>query len=564
MKFHKFIPVISAMVFLCGCMQNNNLNRSSNPFAPSSSELQISSETKPPYVPEISMWTGFGKDYNGEILRVVNQYNEDHEGDAHITHVSQNNYSKLFINVSNSIDGRTYPHLVNGYPDHFAEYCHKGVMIPLNRYIENYNQTHNTNLMDDFYAQYTKENAEIRYDSVSREGYIMGLPFNKSTEVIVCNGFLADYIRDVDPSIIKLPETWQELATIGPKIVEAMKTNKYGMAITDSNAKLLIGTVSDGHASNFRISSASQLEDAGLNAGEKILQDVSRIAPYSFRVLGYDSPDNAFITMLRQWGAKYTEFSADIFFNNHEYGYATFWDDANKAKTLEGLKYWKDLYDANLIGLPYDWNLTNFCTDAFEEGNCLFSICSSGTLSNSTDPSKRIEVRPVLYYNDGARTSKAVISQGTSLGLMNQFSSKDHKEAEQQAAFDAMVELCTGERQASWVTATGYFPASKSAFNSVSYQALLNDTNPSALRKMYQLAGRVNHDVYDDQGWVKFVDPGFLGSNEIRTAIRYVLRNVFTLNYSSGHEGDAADMNAKITNYMNDLWSRDIDPNNKR
>ena len=514
---------------------------------------------------ELSMWTGFGKDYTGEIEKVVNKYNEDKSGSVHVTHTTQNNYNKLEQNISNSIDGRTFPHFANGYPDHFAEYCHKGVMIPLDKYIENYNKAHNTNLMADFFEQYTRENATIRYDSVSRQGYIMGLPFNKSTEVIVCNGFLADYIQTVDPTITKLPETWQELATIGPKIVDAMKEKKYdGMALTDSNAKFLVGKVVDGHATAFKISSASKKEDVVLGEGEKVLQDVSQVAASSFRVLGYDSADNAFITMLHQWGAKYTEFSVDIYFDNHEYGYATFWDDANKAKTLEGLKYWKDLYDANLIGLPGDWNLTNFCTDAFEAGNCLFSTGSSGGLSNSTDPNKRIEVLPVLYYKDSSRTSKAVISQGTSLGLFNQFSSKDKKEAEQQAAFDAMVELCTGERQASWVTATGYFPASHSAFNSATYQALLNDSNPSALRKMYQSAGKVNSEVYDAEGWDKFVDPGFLGSSAIRAAIKYVLGNVFALKYTPDHEGEAADMNAKITAYMNDLWSKSIDDNNKR
>jgi len=518
---------------------------------------------------ELQMWTGFGKDYTDQINRVVNKYNEDKAGSVHIAHTSQSNYNKLETNISNSIDGRTFPHFANGYPDHFAEYCHKGIMIPLDKYIQEYNAKHDTDLMSDFFSQYTTENETIRYDRVSRKGYIMGLPFNKSTEVIVCNGFLADYIQDVDPEITKLPETWQELESIGPKIVKAMQTKKYnGMALTDAPAKFLIGTVTNGKASNFRISDASKKEDVVLgkvgNLDEKILQDVSQVTASSFRVLGYDSADNAFITMLHQWGSKYTDFSVDIYFDNNEYGYATFWDDANKAKTLEGLKFWKDLYDDYLIGLPDDWNLTNFCTDAFEAGNCLFSTGSSGGLSNSTDANKRIEVKPVLYYKDSSRTSKAVISQGTSLGLLNQFTSKDKKEAEQQAAFDAMVELCTGERQASWVTATGYFPASKSAFNTTTYQNLLNDPNPSALRKMYQSAGQVNRDVYDADKWDKFVDPGFLGSSAIRSTIKLVLGNVFALKYNDPKNPDPAEMNSKISAYMDNLWAKNIDENVKR
>lgn len=504
---------------------------------------------------ELQMWTGFGKDYTGEIEKVVNKYNEDKSGSVHITHTSQNNYNKLETNISNSIDGRTFPHFANGYPDHFAEYCHKGIMIPLDKYIQEYNTKHNTDLMSDFYPQYTRENETIRYDSVSRKGYIMGLPFNKSTEVMVSNGYLVDYVKDVDPTIAVPANgqwTWQQIASEGPKIVAAMSNAKYGKAATATDAKFLVGKVNAQNvASDFRISDAANRDAVVLADGEKILQDISKVTASSFRVLGYDSGENAFITMLHQWGAKYTEFSVDIYFDNNEYGYARFWDDSNKAKTLTGLEFIKDLYDAKCFGLPQDWQLTNFCTDAFEDGQCLFTVGSSGGLSNSTDASKRIEVLPVPHYNDGTNVVKAVISQGTSLGLLNQFSSKDKKEVEQQAAFDAMVELCTGERQASWVTATGYFPASKSAFNTKTYQDLLNDPNPSALRKMYQSAGQVNRDVYDADNWEKFVDPGFLGSSAIRSKIGNVIRNVTT----NGKD--------KITTYMNSVWA-EIDPNNKQ
>ena len=505
---------------------------------------------------ELQMWTGFGKDYTGEIEKVVNKYNEDKAGSVHITHTSQNNYNKLETNISNSIDGRTFPHFANGYPDHFAEYCHKGIMIPLDKYIQEYNAKHNTDLMSDFYPQYTTENATIRYDSVSRKGYIMGLPFNKSTEVMVANGYLIDYVKDVDPTIAVPANgqwTWQQIASEGPKIVTAMQTAKYGKAATATDAKFLVGKVNAQNvASDFRISDAAKRDEVVLADGEKVLQDISKVTASSFRVLGYDSGENAFITMLHQWGAKYTEFSVDIYFDNHEYGYARFWDDNNKAKTLAGLEFFKDLYDAKCFGLPADWQASlPFCTDAFEDGQCLFTVGSSGGLSNSTDASKRIEVLPVPHYNDGTNVVKAVISQGTSLGLLNQFSSKDKKEAEQQAAFDAMVELCTGERQASWVTATGYFPASKSAFNSQTYQDLLNDPNPSALRKMYQSAGQVNKNVYDADNWEKFVDPGFLGSSAIRNKIGNVIRNVTT----NGKD--------KISTYMNTVWA-EIDPNVKQ
>ena len=36
---------------------------------------------------ELKMWTGFGKDYTGEIEKVVNKYNEDKAGSVHITQI---------------------------------------------------------------------------------------------------------------------------------------------------------------------------------------------------------------------------------------------------------------------------------------------------------------------------------------------------------------------------------------------------------------------------------------------------------------------------------------------
>ena len=131
-----------------------------------------------------------------------------------------------------------------------------------------------------------------------------------------------------------------------------------------------------------------------------------------------------------------------------------------------------------------------------------------------------------MLYKDVDK--KYVISQGTSLGLLNQYVSQDNWNEEMYAAFSAMVELTTGELQADWVTETGYFPASKSANNSTKYQSLITKTNPDRLEKLYQEAGKVNNTTYTtDNGWHKFVDPGFPGSNSIRVAIGEVLRGMF-------------------------------------
>ena len=493
-----------------------------------SNTSQSSQATSTPTPPQnnLDFWVGFGSDYTGEITRVVEEYNNSASTKLRLT--TKGSYAKLETTILNSIGDNSYPYIANGNPDHFAEYVHAGIMYPLNKYIEAWNQKNGKNLMEDFYEAYTVENENIYFDKNSDKKVIMGLPFNKSTEVMIVNGRYYDYVRSLDSTIPEnVPTTWQELAVVGPKIVNALQ---YSIC----NGNYIWGEVdANGRASNFEVT-----QDNVAPTGKVLIQDVSDVrSTNDFRVLGYDDGGNAFVTLLRQWGSLYTDFSKEIYFQAPaEFGRATFWrTDYNgvnyQEKTLDAMMFVKGLFDSNSFGLPTAFGESNFCARPFKEGKCMFSIGSSGGLSNYVDGSKRIEIHPIPYYDDGVTVRKAVISQGTSLGLFNQFSSPEKAEAERQAAFDAMVALTTGELQSSFVSATGYFPSSQSAFNSPSYQSLLHDVNPTPLQAMYQKAGILNKEVYDraeSNSWVKFVDPGFLKSSAIREQVSRIIQNVCT------------------------------------
>ena len=502
---------------------------------------------------QLDFWVGFGNDYTGEITRVVGEYNDTVSNESHkLKLTSKGAYTKLETAIVNSIGDNSYPNIANGYPDHFAEYVHAGVMVPLNKYIKAWNEKNGKDLMADFYDAYKVENENIYFDQTTDEKVIMGLPFNKSTEVMIANGYLYDVVRLQDSSIPEeVPETWQQLSTVGPKIVSAM--NDMG-AFVPTN-KFIIGKVdASDHVTEFRVA-----ETNALNDGEKVLQEISQLDDANkFRVLGYDDGGNAFVTFLRQWGVLYTDFSKEIYFSNpKEYGCATFWRTDYKGvnyqeKTLDAMEFVKGLFDSKSFGLPAAFGESQYCTKPFKAGRCMFTIGSSGGLSNSVDSEKRIEIHHIPYFDDGAGTvRKAVISQGTSLGLFNQFSSKAKAEEEKQASFDAMVAICTGELQGSWVSATGYFPSSKSAMDSTSYKALLNDTNPTPLRKMYQVAADLNKNTYDKEEtnkWVKFVDYGFYKSSAIRTEVGSIIQNV------CAREGVTD--RASIKDYIDTVWAK--------
>lgn len=495
----------------------------------------------------LDMWVGFGNDYTGEITRVVEEYNSTVDS-YKLKLTTKGAYTKLETAVVNSIGDNSYPNIANGYPDHFAEYVHAGIMVPLNKYIKKWNEEHGKNLMDDFYDAYKGENENIYFDQTTDEKVIMGLPFNKSTEVMIANGYLWDVVRLQDNTIpVDVPETWQELEVVGPKIVNAM--NAIG-AFVPTNTHI-IGTVdTNDHVTSFRVSTSDDH-----TGSEKVLQEISQLDDANkFRVLGYDDGGNAFVTLLRQWGSLYTDFSKEIYFTApKEFGRATFWRTDYKGvnfqeKTLDAMMFIKGLYETKTFGLPASFGESAFCTKPFKAGRCIFTIGSSGGLSNSVDANKRIEIHHIPYFDDGVNVRKAVISQGTSLGLFNQFSSKEKAEEEKQAAFNAMVAICTGELQGSWVSATGYFPSSISAMNSTSYDALIKDTNPTPLRKMYQTAAKLNKDTYDNDGWVKFVDPGFLKSSAIRTEVGSIIQNV------CAREGVVD--RATVKAYIDTVWAK--------
>lgn len=461
-------------------------------------------------------WTGFGNDYSKQINAVVKSYNDSHP-DVHIEHTPKGDYDNLVTQVLGSVSTSTFPNIACGYPDHFAEYWKKGILNPLDDYISRYNREHNCDLISDYYPDYMKENMEIAYDD-DGNAYTVGLPYNKSTEVLLVNGYYFDYFHSIDERIV-VPTTWAELETITPYITKVVEDAN----LLDADSKYLIGKVNPNNdtAYDFRISKTDNC-----TGDEQVLQEIGQLTQEKqFFVLGYDSADNAFITILHQWGIPYTSYSK-VDFDRDQYGKALFWQDDNKEATKNALKFFQDLNANHGFGVPKTFGEDLFCTAALEQGRCLFTIGSSGGLNKPQFEGKRLDIKPMIYRDT---EHKEVISQGTSLGLLNKFKDLNNYDEEMYQAFCAMVELTTGSLQAEWVTTTGYFPSSKSAYNDPTYQELLNDDEPSRLMKLYRDAGKVNSEVYDATGankWNKFVDPGFVGSNSIRVAVKNVIHTM--------------------------------------
>ncbi|MGD9605553.1 MAG: ABC transporter substrate-binding protein, partial [Bacilli bacterium] len=121
------------------------------------------------------------------------------------------NYDLLRSTTMIDINSKQAPDLVIGYPDHFAEYYSAGALVNLTRFIEDEGVGFTEAQMNDFLETYLKENRGFNDEYPE---YIYGLPFNKSTEVLVYNKTFFEGLYG-ETWETKIPKTWQELETVG-------------------------------------------------------------------------------------------------------------------------------------------------------------------------------------------------------------------------------------------------------------------------------------------------------------------------------------------------------------
>lgn len=473
---------------------------------------------------DLIMWTGFGSSYSIALQDCLDQYNA--ATGVVIEHESQGGYPNLQNNMNNSIATASYPDIANGYPDHFAGYINNEIQVPLDDFIKEYNEEHGVDLLSDYYPEYMKENQELAYDDEGNP-ITYGLPFNKSTEVLGYNNYFLQYAQKSNSSL-KVPSTWTEVAAVGPGFRAVMDTlAKHG----DTLGKWVYGTIDpedanrvlpDSWETKDAVADKKGTEPEYLPEGKTLLLDCSKVDMDYFRVFSWDSADNMFITIVRQWGSEYTSFTKADMAIGH--GWARFYDAANRDATKAAINYFRTVYADGTFGLPSDMSSTaSYSSDSFLSNQCVFTICSSGGLSYNIKEGygRKFRVAPIPY---NTADKKFVISQGTNLAVFDRGDATAQKKA-----FEAIVALTTGDLQSQWAVQTGYYPASISATNGTAYQNLINNAPKNETEAAYQEAAKVNEDNYmkATEQWTKFVDPGFMGSSIIRSEVGTIMGIVF-------------------------------------
>lgn len=518
---------------------------------------------------EIEYWSCFGGAYTSVLEGIALKVGE--KVGTTVNHVSHNSYDKIKTDVMYQITGAgEYPNIVTGYPDHFAEYIGSNALVSLDKYLADYNKTNGTDLLNDYLPAYMEENYALAADSKGNP-LLYGLPFNKSTELMGYNGSFVDYAKYLCDNSLegltpaddlgKVPATWGEWEVKGPKYRGIL--DKLCAPDAKSKGKVIYGRQTyDGSAYDFlvqdRNDSLKRLDEEGnpiyyLEDGRVALVDFTNVDINMSRVISWDSLDNMFITLVRQWGSQYTNLTDDQKKEEPLYrkGDIMFVSPENKQKTIDCLRYFTKLHDLKIFGEPSEFDST-YNSEAFEQGKVMFMLCSSGGLSyNTANWQHRFRVAP-LPYRDADH--KYVISQGADIALTDR--SNNYEEC-----FDAMVALTTGDIQAEWCLQTGYYPCSKSAINAPAYQSFLHEADDEVIqanadaikvehpeytaeqalekareevystptRVAYREGSNVNEENYMKEGsnWHKFIDPAFIGSSTIRKLVKAVFKEAF-------------------------------------
>lgn len=381
-------------------------------------------------------------------------------------------YNLLRTTTLGDINAKNAPDIIIGYPDHFAEYFSSGALVNLQQFINDKKVGFSKEEMNDFVEAYLPENRGFHPDYPDD---FYALPFNKSTEVMVYNRTFFKALYGDEAYKDKIPETWDEVDSIGKEIIQKVK---------------------NGDADTIFIESTDP--KTGVNTYLKLSEyfNESKPAP-EFYPFSYDSADNAFITLVRQFGGKYTE-RVHI-----EKGYVLF--DNPEAKAA--LTYFQNLTEERVFAIAGNFG-KSYNSDLVETIQIVMTVGSSAGVSYNASGRYKYElgIAPIPYkYED----KKFVIQQGTNIAMLNQ-----NSDAEKLAAWLFIKFMLQPDNSATFAINTGgYLPVRKSAFLTPDYKEFLED--PALDQKLWAEAVNVAL-KYNDLGFTMFVDPHFNGSSEIR------------------------------------------------
>ena len=263
------------------------------------------------------------------------------------------------------------------------------------------------------------------------DGTFYSLPFNKSTEVLYYNKTF------FEEHGLTVPTTWTELEEVSKQITE----------ITGKPA------------------------------------------------FGFDSAQNAFITLVQQFGGHYTTSQGEVLFGETD-------------AAVQALEMIKRNTDAGYWRLPGE---DKYMSGPFVSELVHMFIGSTSGSTHVVNDNFEWDSAPIPQVSDD---TKAVIQQGTNVVVMN----LGQTDEQVYAAYEFAKYLGSYEANLLWATNTGYLPIRQSVIDSAEYQAYISESGNSTKQ-----TGPAQADYY-------FYDPAFytdtFSSYNVRTEAGLAIERV--------------------------------------
>lgn len=469
---------------------------------------------------EIEFWTGFGSNINDVLEPLLDEFTKI--TGVKVRYESKGSYDNVLNATQLSATSGKFPNLVIGYPDHFASYVNQDIIVRLDYYFENdvqsvFEPEGERFKIDDFYSDYMVENQNIEFDAEGK-GYTLGVPFNKSTEVLIYNSTFFEWCatqEDLKDNIF-VPRTYEEIDSVGTAILNMLDAKGvYGKYLLKN------GTVTNDQPANPK--------DVVLNLHNiGKWDDAANSHTNSFKPFSYDSQANLFITSIRQNGGSYTYFDKE-----DKHGYVGFNNDG--GKTIEALTKLETLYKNHTFGIPADWDEAKYGSNPFKAQKTVMTLGSSAGVSNDAPTGNAFDIKaaPVPYFS---ADKKYVISQGANLALL------DKGSRQERLASWILLKFLTKYANGYLCAKTGYYPSCSYAETGnlwkdyddeeyIDYSTWLKDAkdSPNTTERIKAQTAQVNIDTYvkDSEKWTKFVDQPFPGSASIRTEVANAPKYIF-------------------------------------
>lgn len=440
----------------------------------SKADLKANSSKEKPIV--VEFWHSFGDNITNELDPLIRNFEAEMAKEEIYVKVNAEStgggYDGLRNRINMGIKSRSIPTMALGYPDHFSDYIKNGIMLPLDEFISDKNVGFSEDDLSDFVPSYWKENVF----NINGKESVVGIPFNKSSEVMYYNSSAVDPILQElgllnEKGLWEKP-TWDDLMTVSSELKEKIKA----------------GTLTW----TFNGNSYSASKDA------------------KYPVI-IDSASNLFITSSHQWGGEgyYTTLDENnegvVVFNN------------STVKTAMNYFLEKTKAGVELVQLP-DKLSQSYGSKLMINNQSFISVGSTAGVKNNNSPKYELKVAPYPQKSYAENEHQAVIQQGTNACIL----SKNSNNLTRTAAWLLIQYLTSTENTATFSMNTGYLPVRQSAIESEDYQTFLEETDDIFTGTVAQAVNA----AYAQKNYF-YTDPAFSGSSVVRDKVNDGIVSVF-------------------------------------